>query len=313
MKVFLRIVDTLEDTDEDVKVWVKQIREVAHDIEDVVDEFTLLLAHNHGDCFYGFLHKFSCCIKNIKARYQIAYQIQGINTRINNICQGHQRLLRKLRLPEQVGIDEPKKKLVGWLVEGGLGRKVVSLAGIGGLGKTTLAKQFLDMVQQLFRAIRKPDPKGLDGMTIDCLKTMINYFLQERRYLIVLDDVWHINEWDAIKYALPTNDYGSRVMLTTRNAYLAFSSGIKSKGRVYNLEPLKQEESWTLFCRTTFYGNSCPPHLEEICRYLLKKCEGLPLAIVAIGGVLAAKDKRRIDEWEMVRRSFGAEIEGNDN
>ncbi|KAK1568610.1 hypothetical protein Q3G72_026662 [Acer saccharum] len=166
MKVFLRIADTLEDIDEEVKVWVKQIREVAHDIEDVVDEFTLLLAHNHGGGFYGFLHKFSCCIKNIKARYRIAYQIQGINTRINNICQGHQRLLRKLRLPDQgntwndrrgnallldksdsVGIDKPKKKLVGWLVEGGSGLKVVSLAGMGGLGKTTLAKQVYDHSQ----------------------------------------------------------------------------------------------------------------------------------------------------------------------
>ncbi|KAK0590181.1 hypothetical protein LWI29_023644 [Acer saccharum] len=318
MKVFLRIADTLEDTDEEVKVWVKQIREVAHDIEDVVDEFTLLLAHNHGDGFYGFLHKFSCCIKNIKCRYRIAHQIQGINTRINNICQGHQRLLQKFRLPEQgntwndrrgdallldksdlVGIDEPRKKLVGWLVEG--------------VSRSFKMEEILkDMVQQLFRAIRKPAPKGLDGMTISRLKTMIKNFLQERRYLIVLDDVWNINEWDAIKYALPTNDYGSRVMLTTRNADLAFSSGIESEGRVYNLEPLKQEESWTLFCRKTFYENSCPPHLEEICRYILKKCEGLPLAIVAIGGVLATKDKRRIDEWEMVWRSFGAEIEGND-
>ncbi|KAL5794594.1 hypothetical protein ACOSP7_003188 [Xanthoceras sorbifolium] len=359
MKVFLRIADTLEETDEEVKIWVKQIREVAHDIEDVLDEFNLLLAHNHGDGFYGFLHKFSCCIKNMKARYRISYEIQGINTRIKNISEGHQRLLRKFCVPEQentwndrrgdallldksdlVGIDEPKKKLVGRLVEGGSGRKVVSLAGMGGLGKTTLAKQVYDdsevkkhfaihawiivsrsfqmedilkdMVQQLFQAIRKPVPKGLDGMTSDRLKTLIKYFLQERRYLIVLDDVWHINEWDAIKYALPTNNYGSRVMLTTRNADLAFSSRIESEGLVYNLEPLKQEMSWTLFCRKTFHRNSCPPHLEEICRYILKKCEGLPLAIVAIGGVLATKDKRRIDEWEMVRRSLGAEIEGND-
>ncbi|KAH7576480.1 hypothetical protein JRO89_XS01G0079000 [Xanthoceras sorbifolium] len=309
MKVFLRIADTLEETDEEVKIW------------------------------------------NMKARYRISYEIQGINTRIKNISEGHQRLLRKFCVPEQentwndrrgdallldksdlVGIDEPKKKLVGRLVEGGSGRKVVSLAGMGGLGKTTLAKQVYDdsevkkhfaihawiivsrsfqmedilkdMVQQLFQAIRKPVPKGLDGMTSDRLKTLIKYFLQERRYLIVLDDVWHINEWDAIKYALPTNNYGSRVMLTTRNADLAFSSRIESEGLVYNLEPLKQEMSWTLFCRKTFHRNSCPPHLEEICRYILKKCEGLPLAIVAIGGVLATKDKRRIDEWEMVRRSL---------
>ncbi|KAJ0053947.1 hypothetical protein Pint_03535 [Pistacia integerrima] len=49
MKVFLRIFDRLDETDEEVKVWVKQIRDVAHDIEDVLDEFSLLLAHNHGN------------------------------------------------------------------------------------------------------------------------------------------------------------------------------------------------------------------------------------------------------------------------
>lgn len=239
-----------------------------------------------------------------------------------------------------VGIDEPKKKLVEWLVEGGSGRKVISLAGMGGLGKTTLAKQVYDdsevkkhfaihawitvsgsfnmeellkdMVQQLCLAIRKPIPKGLDGMTSNRLRIMIKNLLKERRYLIVLDDVWNINEWDAIKYALPTSNHGSRVMLTTRNVDLAFSSRIESEGQVYNLKPLEQEESWTLFCRKTFYSNSCPSHLEEICRCILKKCEGLPLAIVAIGGVLATKDRRRIDEWELVRRGLGAEIEGND-
>ncbi|XP_031252346.1 disease resistance protein RPM1-like [Pistacia vera] len=364
MKVFLRIADCLDETDEEVKVWVKQIRDVAHDIEDVLDEFSLLLAHNHGDGFYGFLHKLSCCIKNMKARYRIGYEIQGINSRIRSIYEGHIRLRQKFRAAEQagssstntwndrrgdallldetdlVGIDGPKEKVAQLLVGGGLGRQVVSLAGMGGLGKTTLAKQVYDdrqvkkhftihawitvsrnfqmeellrdMLQQLFRAIRKSVPKAVETMSSDGLKKIIKDILQERRYLIVLDDVWHINDWDGVKYALPTNNCGSRVMLTTRKADLAFTSRIESEGQVYNMQPLPPEESWILFCTKTFHGNACPPHLEEICRCILKKCEGLPLAIVAIGGVLAAKDRRRIDEWEIVRRSLGAEIEGND-
>ncbi|XP_044471319.1 disease resistance protein RPM1-like [Mangifera indica] len=364
MKVFLRSADCLEENDEEVKIWVKQITDVAHDIEDVLDEFTLLLTHNHGDGFYGFLHKLSCCVKNMKARYRIAYEIQGINSRIKSIYEGHLRLRKKFRAAEQagsslanswndrhgdallldetdlVGIDGPKEKVAELLVGGGLGRQVVSLAGMGGMGKTTLAKQVYDdrqvkkhftirawitvsrsfkmeellkdMLQQLFQAIRKSVPKAVETMSSDGLKKIIKDFLQERRYLIVLDDVWHINDWDAVKYALPTDNCGSRVMLTTRKVDLAFTSRLESEGWVYNLQPLPPEESWILFCAKTFHGKACPPHLEGICRCILKKCEGLPLAIVAIGGVLAAKDRRRIDEWEMVHRSLGAEIEDND-
>lgn len=370
IKAFLRVADTLEETDEEVKVWVKQLRDVAHDMEDILDEYMLLLPHNHGEAegLSAFLHKMSCCVRNMKARCRVASDIQGINSRIRGICEGHRRLRQKfcpdegsssnntwqdrrgdallLDKTDVVGFDESKKKLVGWLVDdggsaSGTGLKVISLSGMGGLGKTTLAKQvyedaevkkhflvhawitvsgqsfkleFLlkDLVQQLSRVISIPVPDGVDSMSSYQLKTIIKAWLRKTRYLIILDDVWRVNEWDAIKFALPANQRGSRVMLTTRNADLALSSRIETEGQVYNLEPLPAEESWKLFCRKTFRGNYCPSYLEEICKQILKKCAGLPLAIVAISGVLATKDKRRIDEWEMVGRSLGAEIDGND-
>ncbi|KAE8726847.1 disease resistance protein RPM1-like isoform 1 [Hibiscus syriacus] len=365
MRDFLRVADALEDTDDELKVWVKQIRDIAHDMEDILGEYMLLLTHHHGQGLSAFLHKMSCCIRNMKARYRIASDIQGINSRIRDICDGHRRLRQRfcadggsnsnsvgnawrdrredallLDKTDVVGINKSKKKLVGWLIDGGTDRRVISLLGMGGLGETTLAKQVYDdadvkkhlpihawitvsqsfkletllkdMVQQLSRVISKPIPDGLDNMSSYQLKTTIKIWLRKRRYLIILDDLWHINEWDAIKFALPANDCGSRVMLTTRNADLAFSSRIESEGEVYNLEPLPPEELWTLFCRKTSRGNCCPPHLEEICKQILKKCGGLPLAIVAISGFLATKNKRRIDEWETIGRSFGAEIDGND-
>ncbi|CAN6701463.1 unnamed protein product [Malus baccata var. baccata] len=365
MTAFLRVADAFEESDEEVKVWVRQVRDIAHDSEDVLDEFTLLHAHDHGKGLYSSIHRFSCCIKNMKSQYRISAELQGINSRIRKISEVHRRLRHKFNMAEQgsgsstagqtwedhrsdalllektdiVGIDEPIKQVVGWLVTGGSGREVVSVAGMGGLGKTTLAKQvydaaevkkyfkvrawitvtqsfklgelLVDMIQQLHKAIRRPVPEGTNNMNNNQLKTMIKAFLQKRRYLIVLDNVWDMCGWATLKYALPNNTCGSRVILTTRKADVASTTSKESGGRVFNLEPLPQLESWELLCKKTFQGNSCPPHLEEVSKSILRKCEGLPLAIVAVSGVLATKDKSRIDEWDMVGHSLGAEMEGN--
>ena len=166
------------------------------------------------------------------------------------------------------------------------------------------------MLQQLYRVKRKPVPQELDSMTNDQLKTEINSFLQSKtkRYLIVLDDLWGIEEWDAVKYAFP-NSNSSRVMLTTRNYDVASASCKEFHGNVYSLNPLPLEESRTLFCRKTFGENSCPPHFKNLTERILQRCEGLPLAIVAISGVLATKGS--VDEWDMIQRSLGDEFKEN--
>ncbi|KAL2482026.1 Disease resistance protein RPM1 [Forsythia ovata] len=145
---------------------------------------------------------------------------------------------------ELVGIENRKNELMGWLVEGGSRFCVISVAGMGGLGKTTLVKKLYDdpavkkhfqihawitvsqlfkidellkdTIQQLFDEIKQAVPQGMSTMNINQLKEVIKQFLQERRYVLVFDDVWSTPAWDAIKYALPNNSYGSRVIITTR-------------------------------------------------------------------------------------------------
>jgi disease resistance protein RPM1 len=129
---------------------------------------------------------------------------------------------------------------------------------------------------KIFGVVSRPVPEGLDSMNNNRLRRIIKDLLQKKRYLIVLDDMWRLDVWDALKYALPKNKCGSRVMLTTRNADVASTSGVESIGKVYNLNPLPPMESWYLFCNKTFQGDACPSYLEEICKNILRKCEGLP-------------------------------------
>ncbi|PON63347.1 NB-ARC domain, LRR domain containing protein, partial [Parasponia andersonii] len=217
--------------------------------------------------------------------------------------------------------------------------RAVAVVGMGGLGKTTLMSRVYEdfevkkhfqhhawvtvsqsfkiddilrqIIQQLFDQIRQPLPQGANSADNYTLKRIMIDFLRGKRYLLVLDDVWSVDAWDAVRMAFPNDNTGSRLMIATRISEVASFYTKDLGGMIFPLRPLTLEESWSLFCAKTFPRDRCPTHLEKICRNILKRCEGLPLAIVAIGGMLATKDITKIDEWEIVNRCLGAELEGN--
>ncbi|KAK4787384.1 hypothetical protein SAY86_011217 [Trapa natans] len=367
IKAFLRTADSLTEQDHEVRVWVEQIRDNAYCIEDILDELNLISVQDADQYTHqGLLSKVSGNLRSMKARYRIVCEFKRISSRMKSICEVTKRLRHKFNqsgycdidqnvsyehrgdaeLAESadvVGVDEPKRQLVAWLTGGSMDREVVPIVGMGGLGKTTLAKQVYhdpavkknfqcrvqvtlspslhteellkDMLKQISRQVRKPTPrKTADTSNRDWLKMMIKSMLLNKRYLILLDDIWHVDKWDAVKYAFPNDKCGSRLMLTTRNIDVASASCLDFGGKVYELQPLSEEESWKLFCRKTFDGDdySCPAQLEEISKFIMRKCEGLPLPIMAISGVLASRDTRKVGEWDLVRRCLRAEIEGDD-
>ncbi|XP_027180704.1 disease resistance protein RPM1-like [Coffea eugenioides] len=369
MRAFLREAEAREeDAQPTLQQWIKQVRDAAYDTEDILDEFVARFARHRATGFYGSVRRIFSSIKNLRARHRVASEIQSIKSRIKSISEGHQRYQSEYGISAQassslsavnnttwrysrddallveeaklVGIDQPKKRLIPELLRGDdYQLKVVSVVGMGGLGKTTLVKrvhedpevrrhfpvrawvtvsetcdfQYLlkDLIQQLHKEGNKPVPQSIESMTTTELKKIVKDFLQQAgRYAIVFDDVWDVEFWNTIKFALPESSHGNRVMLTTRRADVASASCIESRGLVYRMEPLSVKDSRTLFCNKIFNGGNCPGHLMDVSKGILDKCEGLPLAILAISGLLASKDVNRIDEWEMVRRSLGGELEG---
>lgn len=99
-------------------------------------------------------------------------------------------------------------------------------------------------------------------------------------------------------------------MLMTRNACLAPVSNVGMDTLVYFPEPLSLEAPWPLIFSRIFQGHSCPDYLQTS-RSVSKNIWGVPVAIVTICGTLATRVNHGIDDPEMVRRSLGAEIRGN--
>uniref|UniRef100_A0A0D9ZCA5 NB-ARC domain-containing protein n=1 Tax=Oryza glumipatula TaxID=40148 RepID=A0A0D9ZCA5_9ORYZ len=131
-------------------------------------------------------------------------------------------------------------------------------------------------------------------------------FLQHKRYLIVLDDIWTTETWLELSEAFPKSTNGSKILLTTRSKEIAVSADPSSLP--YELDPLSDELSFQLFITKVFGLNhidtrSCPPQLKDVGHQLSKKCGGLPLALVVLGGLLSGKEKQ-VEVWRNILKSM---------
>ncbi|KAF8655773.1 hypothetical protein HU200_060933 [Digitaria exilis] len=127
------------------------------------------------------------------------------------------------------------------------------------------------------------------------------------RYLIVIDDIWDKEPWDnVIGLSLIENNMGSRIITTSRNIDVA-----EHVGDCYKLQPLSDKNSETLFYGRIFGSkDKCPARFLDVSKKLLKKCGGVPLAIVTISSLLANKPGS-IKVWEDVCDSIGSGLGRN--
>lgn len=140
------------------------------------------------------------------------------------------------------------------------------------------------------------------------------------RYLIVVDDIWKIETWDTIRSALfpgkeksiMIQDKEPSIIITTTRIHGVAKACCSSYGSlVYKMRPLTPADSEKLFNKRIFSSPyKCPLHLKEISNKILGKCDGLPLPIISISGLLANKPQTE-DQWNRVQNSFGCELGNN--
>lgn len=340
-----------------VKNFLENVKDIVYDAEDVIESF--LLKEFGGKekggikkrvkrlaCFLLDRRKFALDIECTTKR--ISEEIEGMQSfGLQQIIDGGPSLPLQDREREQreirqtfsnscesnlVGVEQSVEELVSHLV-GNNSVQVVSVSGMGGIGKTTLARQVFhhDIVRRHFdgfawvcvsqqftrkyvwqRILQDLRPHDEDIIKMDehTLQSEVFELLQTGRYLVVLDDVWKEEDWDRIKPVFPRKR-GWRMLLTSRDEGVGLHADPTSLA--FRPRILTPEESWKLCERIVFpwrdqNGSRVDEEMEAMGKEMIAYCGGLPLATKVLGGLLAKK--HTVAEWKRVHDNIKAQIVG---
>ncbi|CAA6673879.1 unnamed protein product [Spirodela intermedia] len=329
MECFLKDADSKSKGDERVKNWVRQVREIAYRAEDLVESFSYVLdTERRRRRRKGFIRptvrflplrdfiaqrEFGNEIEAIQgridqiSRQKSTYGIQDLGgepeRQIDNTVRERRRVVLHAPDADLVGMDEEKNRILRHLLDGSRNRRsVISIVGMGGLGKTTLAKRvfnaasadfshsaWIDISQQysavdllgdILRQVTNLKEEYLEKMKRPRREKMLYETLEAENYLIVMDDVWDTEVWKILSRHLPDAQNGSRVLITTRDKKVARAADPSTPP--LELRPLSKEESWELPSKKAIAEEFGERNREEM--------RGLPLALVVLGGLLSTKD-----------------------
>lgn len=213
-----------------------------------------------------------------------------------------------------LGMDEQVDAVLELLDTESGGVRFVGIHGMGGIGKSTLAKVLFNKLSAAFdnscflADIRESSggSNGIENMqrallgnlgpklgdmthNIDLMETIKQKFCKEK-VLIVLDDV---KDQEQIDKLLGENNCfapGSRIIVTTRDVRVLQIGG-KPFDEIFEVNTMTSTQGMQLFCYHAFRRDSPPHDFKSLSEQVVEHCQGLPLALEVLGSFLCLKDK----------------------
>ncbi|KAG4915906.1 hypothetical protein JHK85_054335 [Glycine max] len=344
-----------------LREWLRQLKSVFYDAQDVLDEFecqTLRkqVLKDHGTIKDQVSHFFSSS-NPLVFRSKMAQQIKDVSKRLDKVATDGQKFgLRIIDVDTRVvhrrdtsrmthsggvsdsdviGREHDKEKIIELLMQQNpndddKSLSVIPIVGIGGLGKTTVAKfvfndkridgcfplkmwvcvsDDFDINQLIIKIINSANvddaplrQQNLDMVDLEQLQNQLRSRLAGKKFLLVLDDVWNDDrvKWIELRNLIKVGVApGSKILVTTRIDSIASMMGTVAS---YKLQRLSPENSWSLFVKWAFKNEGEEekhPHLVNIGEGIVNKCKGVPLAVRTLGSLLFSKFEA--NEWEYVR------------
>ncbi|KAG4177531.1 hypothetical protein ERO13_A11G312842v2 [Gossypium hirsutum] len=328
---------------EGVKKWLEDLQDLAYDVDDILDEFAyeelrLQLQKTQAQastskvrkliptCFSGTsFTPTSLLFKNsmIPKVKEITDRLNSLTTRRSSLglsdilsqaptSKGKQPRLQPTSVldgvVEYVGRQKEKTEMIELLKgNNSNGVSVLSIVGMGGMGKTTLAQlvyndatinESFDLkawvcVSDNFDAIattkailQSITSESCDYSNLDLLQVKLKK-LSGKRFLLVLDDIWNenYNDWTILRSPFGA---GTTIIVTTR---LQIVSSIVDPLKAFRLDKLSDEDCLSIFTQHALKARNFDghPQFKEIGEKIIRRCNGLPLAAKAIGSLLRTR------------------------
>ncbi|KAJ1273892.1 hypothetical protein BS78_05G019600 [Paspalum vaginatum] len=360
---FIKGIDRKGVKNEIIEAYTAQVRTLAYEMEDVVDQFIYVVGEHNPKGIFGYFKKIGKKPCSLFSLDEIATDVKRINKELKDLSERMDRWTKPMddgaEIPaagyeieqvyppgpvhdylikdeELVGTDENKKTLIDLLCSEDQPLRIIALWGMGGVGKSTIVNSVYrteafrfdccvwisvsesykleDIWKTMLKKLVGKDESELNPEAIDSaeLRVELIKFLDKKRYLIILDDVWTSDALFRSREVLVDNGLGSRVIITTRMDEVA---SIADDGYKIKIEPLHHNDAWLLFCRKAFpriENHICPPDLHKCCIDILEKINGLPLALVAIGSLLSLRPRTE-REWRNFYNQLTSELHRNEN